>query len=246
MPNGYRWGGDSGDGIGVATQWWAEATVRDTVIEDNEGVGLYGFATSFAECIDCDIHGNAFAGVAVTSEAHVSLVGGAVYDNLPSPAHGGGVGIFGWDVEGPPTLDVDGVSVRGHPGPGLYLRGQGFFSVTDSTFEDNGTAQNSPAGSVAALGVQDLLFSAELHLEGNLLGGIGHPPVLLHHSDARLVDNEFDRDGAWDLRRQDCEGVDPPEVVGAPVADSGCELASVEVDPLLDYFVLVVEESTAP
>ena len=245
---GVKLGGEEGGGVGLAVQYLAFVDAVGLLTEDNAGPGVYALAGGWIDCLDCVARRNGFAGAAVTDGGVLRLTGGSIEDSRASLVAGGGVGVFGWQSNAPPRVSLTGVEILDHAGPAVYLRGRGAYVVEDSVLDGNGLSAGSPAGSVLAIDLPDRWdplaqpsLQAGLVLSGNRFADEGDA-VLLHASTVTLTDNQWEQPGdGLDVRRQACEGVLPPEVLGAEPEGNDCEGPAVEVAPPLDYRLAIEE-----
>jgi hypothetical protein len=232
-------------GGALAVQNGAVVTVRGSVVEDNEGAGIY-VAAAAIDVHDSELRRNGFAGL-VCLGGTVLVEGSVIADTLPDPAHGGGVGIYARGLAGRCDLTVLDSTIQGLPGAALYLQGPGDTLLARSEVSDCG-APPSMAGGVMAL--DGVLAPATpggegLVIQGNRFFALGSDAILLDAAGAELRADPADGPNVFGdidglaLYRQRC-GPDTAVLDGSG-ADPTCRSAARPVGPRLDYPIRLVE-----
>ncbi len=228
-------GGTYTVGFGIAAQRAASLLATGIEVTSNEGPGLYanGEDTQLT-CSGCTIQHNQFSGAVVVSDAIFdiagSLIGGAVeQENL-----GGGVGIFAWPWDGgPPTLTVTDNTIQDNAIAGVWLAGEGSFSLSGNTIHGGegwtresltkcGDAVYARDGVTAWDGTSGLLLEDNILLDGLNAG------LFLDNASATLSGNSY-ADNAVDLVMQGGDCATAPEGYEDEAIDSA------ELCPTYDY-----------
>ena len=239
-------------GFGVVVQANATVAVLDLRVEDNEGPGLYVVNGGTLDAWDASLQRNGFA-AAVVANGSLALHAGTVSGSTFHSGEGGGVGVFGWDLVGPPDIELDGVEFSDLPGPALYLRGPGRYVMRGCDIQDTGTRPWLPGGVLAVEGVQpwhefyDTGYFTGLLLEGNTFSDLSSDAVLLDSSSATL---DFDAEGAPNtfadldgvpLVWQRCTDVFAPEILDGSISPPSCEPVPRGLGSLLEYRLWLAE-----
>ncbi len=232
-------GVEGAGGTGIEVQNGATFAGTGTRFTDNVGPAIVVYSAE-GSCTDCSLEGNGFAG-AVVLDGRLTLTGGSISASEIHSARGGGVGVFAWDTYGFPAVVLDGVELRDHPGPALYLRGPGSYRLENSTVVDSGYLSGVP-GVVMALdgvgswpGVEDPddPWPDGFLLRNNTFQGLQNDAVLLHDSGATFDGNSFVEVEGMDYVQKLCEEAPSVVVVGDSPESTSCEGPLVEVDPPL-------------
>lgn len=232
---------DSGSGIGLAAANDAGIVASDLRISNSFGAGAVAFTGAYMELTDFDIRGSGMADV-VGLGSDLTLIDGSLSGAVPSPAFGGGVGLFAYEFRRPSRVVVEGVTFSDYPGSGIYLRGPGSFEIRDSTFENAGHVLGVPGGVFAAGGItawepgEDDAPGTGLLLENNHFDAMGLDAVLLDSSGGTLSGNTFGAVEGEPLYVQGCIGehfgVDVEDQDGV---DAACRDESRAIESLLLY-----------
>jgi hypothetical protein len=234
-----------GSGQGVSAQNGAVIAATALVVEDNEGPGLYAVAGGHASFDESSLRRNGFAGVVLLAGGRFTATGGRIDASIPSAGSGGGVGVYAWDLFGANQVELTGTTLSGHPGPGLYVVGEGTVSAVDCSFEDSGAGVLAAAGIGRWQHTDDDPAQVGLLLEGNTFDSLTGDAILLDLASATLVGNTFTALEGEPLYRQHCDGTEPPDVgAGSPV-DPECQQWSREIDPLLVYASAIIDPEIA-
>lgn len=238
---------DSAGGVGVAVQDGALLVGADLVIEDNVGPGLYLVNGGTLDAEDVTLAGNAFAG-AVVLNGRLALRASTVSGSVGHGSEGGGLGIFGWDLLGPPDVELRDVDFTDLVGPALYPRGPGRYRMLGCTVTNAGSPPVLPGGVLAVEGVQAWQESDEageltgLLVEGNSFTGLSGDAIVLDSSSGTLdvhpetgEPNTFVDVEGQDVIWQRCEGTEAPAILDGSAAAPACEASPQMLGPLLEY-----------
>ncbi len=245
--SGTRATGDSAGGLGVAAQDGGVVRLLSTAVIDCDGPGVYLVAQGALEARDTDLVGNGFAG-AVVLDGVLDLRGGSLSASRFHPSEGGGVGILGWSVEGPPRIEADDVRFSDLAGPALYLRGPGSYLLSGCEVTDSGSWPTLPGGVMGVEGVRRRhLPPGEEQEVGLLVAGstfdqLASDAILLDASSVTLdvepdsgAANSFDDLVGEAVHWQRCTGVEAPEVLDGSVVAPECSEEARVLGPLLEY-----------
>jgi len=223
-------------GTGIFAESGASVVATGVEASLNDGPGIYVTreGTQFT-CSGCEIKSNQFAGAVLVVDSVLQLAECHIEGTTEQENLGGGVGIYAepW-LGGPPSLSVTDTVIKDNPIAGVWLSGEGNYSLTDNTIQggEGWTRQSlTKCGDAvyAGEGVTAWDGSSGLLLENNeLLDGLG-AGLFLDKASALLSGNSY-ADNAVDLVMQggDCET--PPD------GYDGEEFSSkVEFCPSFDY-----------
>ncbi len=226
---------DPASGIGVLADAQAGVAGTRLGILDSAGPGaIAAFGATFA-CEECSITNNTLAGAAALAGGIVRLDGGQVTTSIAPPEQpAGGVGLFAWADAGEPTLEVEELTLAGHDGPAVYLRGYGRYSIVTSSLDDSGTSDGVAALLVGLDGVGRWGGGAGLLVADSTFTHVPLDGVVLHASTATLQGTTFESGGGFDVYQQACEGVLPPDDDTGDVVHNGCEGEPRPVDPRVE------------
>jgi len=228
-------------GIGVAAQYSASVVAVGIEVSSNEGPGFYQtHKDTSLTCSDCMIQDNQFAGAVLLYGASLQLADSFVHGTTEQENIGGGVGIYAQPYGGgPPTLSVTDSNFQDNAIAGVWLSGQGSYSLSDNTIhggEGWSRESLSKCGDVAYAGEGVTAWdgSSGLLLKGNeLLDGLG-AGLFLDSASATLSGNSY-ANNAVDLVTQGADCATPPDGYEAEA------LSSVELCPAYDYATCVDE-----
>jgi len=222
-------------GLGVTVVEGAEVEASALEAASNEGPGIYlVHEGSHIDCTGCVLRANQFAGATVAIGASLALDSSAIEGNLVQENLGGGVGLYAepW-AGGPPTLTVSASTIQDNPVAGVWLSGEGSYSLSGNTIRggegwSRGHLDMCGDAVYARNGVAAWDGKLGLRLEGNQLrDGLG-AGLFLDDASASLADNSY-ADNAVDLVTQgaDC--------ATAPQGFEDEAIASAELCPSYDY-----------
>ncbi len=222
-------------GVNIVVQTSASVEASGLEVSGSEGPGFYlAKEDTRCSCTDCSVSDNQFAGAVVVNRASLSLDGSVIERTSVQENLGGGVGIFAdpWSGD-PPTLSVTDTTIQDNAIAGVWLSGQGSYSLSDNAIRGGeGWTRESLTKCGDAVYARDGVTawdgSSGLLLENNdLLEGLG-AGLFLDNAMASLSGNRY-ADNAVDLVVQgaDCGT--------APVGYEGEALASAELCPSYDY-----------
>lgn len=254
----------SDSGVGVIIQRGAQATVKNSEIEDNAGPGFYVSGGGTATVDASSLRGNPFNAAVV--DATLTLTDSTLAEAQPS-SFSGRVGVFieSFTPDNDVTATLTGNIIRDNPSAGVYLyeaSGGGMtVNLEGNHFIDNGTLSSynwSAAFMDLATGIS---------LAKNCFQAQGNVAMILHDSNALLSENIYE--GAYDtfvIQHQACNNYDAPvspyqnpvdvtgEVVvsGSPHClcgsrtDTGETCSTMEHEPRLMHDFGVGEVTLAP
>ncbi|MCO4771799.1 MAG: right-handed parallel beta-helix repeat-containing protein [Deltaproteobacteria bacterium] len=166
-------------GGAVAAQNGAHITLTNSVIEENEGAGVY-FAAAGMTLLDTDLDRNSFAGV-VCLGGTFSMSGGGIQGTTVDPAHGGGLGLFADARLQACDLTVSSAEFADLPAGAFHLRGVGEQLLSSNVIRDVGALP-----SAAAVKVLANPSGAGVVLAGNSFDGVAADAILLDGAGAEL------------------------------------------------------------
>jgi hypothetical protein len=232
-----------GSGPGIAIQAGADVSAVGLELRGNAGPGLYMTGDGWAFVQDGLFVQNGFAGAALLG-AELALYDVTIEASAPMPGFGGGVGVFTWDLFGPPLLFCDGVELLDLPAGGLYLRGEGAFDVQDSDFVAAGTVAGVSAAVLATDGVgpwSDEPTPTGLRVAGSRFAELAGDAILLDGSGGTLQGDGFEAIGGLPLYRQRCDGAPDVELIDQDGVDGSCQPWSRPIVPLLGISITLEE-----
>ena len=155
----------------------------------------------------------------------ISLRGTSITGNVADEEWGGGLGIYANATFGVSTLSVVDCEIGPHPYAGVWLDGQGFYEIEQSSVSGG---LGVPSGShtlhgnsvFAENGVTAWGEAGGLLLSGNTFEGASEVAVLLDAASASLEANSWSGNGT-DLLQQRCTDLEPlqdPDLSGVPNA----------------------------
>jgi len=227
--------GDYMVGVGVAVGMSASFVAEGIEVSSTEGPGLYAtWEGTHLTCSGCTIRGSQFAGAVAVWDATLNIVDSIIAGTAEQENLGGGVGIYAepWDG-GPPTLSVTDTTIQDNAIAGVWLSGQGSYSLSGNTIQGGeGWTRESltKCGDAvyAGEGVTAWDGSSGLLLENNeLLDGLG-AGLLLDNASATLSGNSY-AGNAVDLVMQGGECETPPDGYEEEA------IGSAELCPAYDY-----------
>ena len=227
-------------GVGLAVQSGGRVEAVGLQLLGNDGPGIYAVDEGHFEGTDCLLADNGFAGAIAAAAGLLTLRGGEVRSSGSSPGRPGGTGLFAWDLQGAPSLSLDGVTFSELRYPGLYLRGDGRYEVRDCVFEDSGSdLPPTPGGVLAMEGVQawrpvDRTSHTGLLLSGNTFATMPGDAVLLDGSTALLEGNDFEQVDGLPVYWQSCADLSWPE---GPVEAPPCQVVPHQLEPALEFLL---------
>ena len=232
-------GQDPGGGMGVVVQRVGLIEAQGLEVSGSAGPGAFVADGGLLDCDDCVVAGNGFAGLVVLRGVAL-LAGGEISGSSAAGSQGGGLGVLAWDHAGEPALQLRDVTLEDHPGPAVYLRGDGNLRVEDCTIRRSGTAIGAfpvPAAVVVVEGVSRWHLDEYgdghgLWLEGTSFEEIPTAGILLDASSASLDGNTFTSVDGLDLKTQHCESVETPEIVSGVVQTNDCVGYTSVLEPL--------------
>lgn len=221
---------------GLSVQQGASVSATGLVAEDNDGPAAYVLAGGRLFLQDAVLRRNRFAG-AVVFDGALHATGGTISGSLPHHSEGGGLGVFVWDWEGWPFLDLDGVTFEDLPGPAVYLRGAGRYVLRASDVTGAGSPPFLPGGVFAADGVGSWLddggpqgLGSGLLLEGNSFHDMQGDAVVLDGAGATFgtdpstgLPNRFSDLVGEALINQRCAGPSDVDVLDGSGVDASCQ-----------------------
>ena len=244
---GTRTPANNAGGFGVIVQMDASVTALGLQIDDNEGPGLYVVGGGTLVAWDATLDRNGFA-AAVVMRGRLALHGGTVLGSVFHSSEAGGTGIFAWGVDGPPDVEVEGVSFTDLPGPALYARGPGRYVMRGCSVQDTGTWPWQPGSVFAVEGVEpwhevgNTGYFTGLLLEGNTFADLNSDAILLDSSSLTLhlhpetgEPNTFGDLEGEPLIWQRCADVSAPETLDGSVPAPSCLPEPRTLGPLLEY-----------
>ncbi len=229
--------------VGLAVYAAASVEASDVAIEATEGPGVLvrgpGLFTSGVarfDCTGCSVRDNRFAGVIAVDGGELTLAGSLVEGTEPGADLGGGVGIYASPWHGTaPVLRLSSSTVRDNPIAGIFLGGQGSYTLADNSIHGGEGWSRSEltrcgdaifvTGAVSAWDGDDGLALVGNELRNGLTAGL-----FLHESSAWLSGNRY-ADNAVDLITQGDGCAESPGGL------EGEALASSELCPQWDYAV---------
>ena len=222
-------------GIGVSAQLSASVVATGIEVSSNEGPGLFVVTEDTQlTCSDCVLRDNQFAGAAAVAGASLQLNDSYIEGTTEQENLGGGVGIYAWPWLGdPPILSVPDTTIRDNPIAGVWLSGDGSYSLSGNTIHGGEgwtreTLTKCGDAVCAGEGVTAWDGSSGLVLEDNeLLDGLG-AGLFLDNASATLSGNSY-ADNAVDLVVQGSDCAMPPDGYENEI------LASAELCPTYDY-----------
>jgi hypothetical protein len=212
----------TGIGVGVIAQEGSELELDGVELTGSEGPGLYVMLESTATGVDCVLHDNAFAGVAVVYGSSLALESSTVTGTRVDANQGGGVGLYTYDWFEPNQVQITSSTVGNNELAGIYLQGSGSYQFTDNEvsggpgFEDvsgrwtHGDGILAMAGYLGTVTGWDPDTRTGLLLEGNTFHDCAGAAVFLDGSGVRLEDNSYVENGV-DVLQQACGELEQPE-----------------------------------
>lgn len=227
-----RAGDDPASGVGVLVDAQAGVSGTRLGIADSQGPGaIAAFGATFA-CEECALIGNGLVGAAALDGGIVRLDGGQVSTSAATDEQpGGGVGLFAWNVSAAPTLEIEEVTLAGHAGPAIYLRGHGRYSIASCDLDDSGTGAGVAAMLVGLDGVGQWGGGAGLLVAASTFTHVPLDGMVLHASTATLQGTTFESGGGFDVYQQACDGVLPPEDDTGDVVHNQCQGEPRVIEP---------------
>lgn len=197
----------TGTGVGFIAQDLAQAEIMESLIQDNEGIGVYGGNKAHITLTDSVIEGNGFAGVTLT-DATGMLSRNTIQDQIAN-YNGGGVGIFlqsrTADADLICTLDQN--IIKDQP-VSLYAvelaEGAAEIRLSDNYFSITGTT-------IYHHNLHFLNVLGEIQLDENCIDTAGGFYLFLSQSNAILNGNIFQ--GSYSnfmIQQQVCSSLPPP------------------------------------
>jgi len=223
-------------GAGISGQTGAAITVSNTEISSNEGPAIYiTEEDTLLSCWACELQDNQFAGAVVVAGASFALEDSSIGGTSAAENLGGGVGLYSDPWTGaPPTLSVTGTTIQGNPIAGVWLSGEGSYSLSGNAIHGGeGWVRQGLTKCGDAVHVRDGVSSWDgssgLLLEGNMLAdGLG-AGLFLDNASATLSGNSY-ADNAVDLVTQGADCSTPPDG-----HDGEAFSSDVELCPTYDY-----------
>jgi len=204
-------------GVGLGLDSDASLVAAGIDVSSNEGPGIYVVnEDTQLVCSDCTIRDNQFAGAVVANGASFQLAESLIEGTTEQENIGGGVGVYAWPWGGgPPTLEVTGTTIRNNPIAGVWVSGQGSYSLSGNAIHggEGWTREGmTKCGDAvyAREGVTAWDGSSGLLLENNeLLDGLD-AGLFLDNASATLSGNSY-ADNAVDIVRQGADCAAPPD-----------------------------------
>jgi len=222
-------------GMGIVVQAFASVVATGIEVSSNQGPGLYATEKhTLISCSDCTIRDNQFAGTVVVAGASLQLADSIIEGTVAQENLGGAIGLYAapW-VGRPPTLSVTGTTIQDNAIAGVWLSGQGSYSLSGNTIHGGeGWSRESLTKCGDAVYARDGVTawdgSSGLLLENNeLLDGLGSG-LFLDNASATLSGNSY-VDNAVDLVVQGSGCEAPPD------GYEDALLGSAELCPTYDY-----------
>ena len=119
--------------LGLVAQQFATIDATNVTISETEGPGIYASSSGHLSCTRCSVLNNEFAGAIAIAGTSLELTESLLEDTTESPNIGGGIGVYGaphWGTA--PTLTVTNTTIRNNPVAGVWLSGNGNYSLTNN------------------------------------------------------------------------------------------------------------------
>ncbi len=121
--------------IGLFAQEGASVSAPATLIQGNEGPGLYSIGTAQLACADCTLADNRFGGAVAIAGGVLELSSTSISGTVQSVDLGGGVGVYAapqWDLD-PPSLRITDSVLTDNLVAGAFIVGEGSYQLEDNT-----------------------------------------------------------------------------------------------------------------
>jgi hypothetical protein len=226
-------------GIGTATG----GTLRGTGVEirDTQGPGAYLHFRGSVRLERAELHDNTFAGAAVVGNGTLELIDSHIHDNGADPDNGGGLGVATRNLDGAPTVRIEGTDVGPHAYAALWFDGPGSFTVRDSTLAGGSgvprggrTIHGNAIVALSGVAAAAEPYADGLHLRSTTLRDSPGAAILLDGASMRQDTNTW-TGNATDVLQQRCETTSPllPEDVADIPSATVCPPAATLVDTAL-------------